>query len=119
MDAARLEAAQKAIASTLRKEEKALITMSAKQAKQWQLDRLAESIRHHRTMLALAEKQEVCREDVEAALAAIPGYIANVEKILPKFQPGTPQHTLGTRRIDAYRAAEELGRQKLEENTCC
>lgn len=119
MEQSRLDAAQKAIASTLRKEEKALITMTAKEAKQWQLDRLAESIRHHRAMLALVEQEEVCREGLESALAAIPGYIAGIEKILPKFQLGTPQHTLAVRRIDAYRAAEELGRQKLEEHTCC
>lgn len=114
----RLQAAQKAIASTLRKEENAHATMSAKQTKQWQLDRLASSIRCHRTMLALVALDSVSREDVETALDAIPGIIANIEKILPKFAPGTPQHTLGIRRIDAYRAAQELGRLRLEEETC-
>lgn len=110
MDDLRRTAAQKSIASTLRKEEKALETMKSKNVRQWQLDRLAADVKNHRTMLALIENTPVAKEDVEAALAAIPGYIEKVEKILPKFQPGTPQHTLGSRRIDAYNIVLSLGR---------
>lgn len=106
--------AQKAIASTLHKEEKALATMTAKQAKQWQLDRFAASIAHHRTMLAVIEGQPIPRDQAEAALAAIGGYVDAVEKILPKFAPGTPQHTLGLRRIAGYETAAELLRKEVE-----
>lgn len=110
-----LNAARKAIASTLRKEEKAHATMAANEVKQWQLDRLAASITHHRTMLALVEGTGADREEIETALAAVPGYIEKIQKILPKFQEGTPQHTLAVRRIAAYETAAELARCAMED----
>lgn len=98
-----MDAAKKAIASTLHKQERALESMKAKNARRWQIDRLAADVEHHKTMLALLENAPVNPEQMQAALAAIPGYIEKIQKILPKFQPGTPQHTLGVRRIAAYK----------------
>ena len=42
------------------------------------------------------------------ALKAIASANVRVEKILPKFAPGTPQHTLAVRRIRAFDIATEL-----------
>lgn len=110
-----LAAAEKAIASTLRKNEKVYASLCSKQASRWQLQMVSDNIENFRTMLALIENAlgreppvEVEAAKREAAAAAIPGYIAQVEKILPKFQPGTSQHTLGIRRIGAYRTASAL-----------
>lgn len=104
-----LQAAAKAVASTLRKNEKAYETMLSKNARPWQLQTVADAIAHHRTMLDLIEGRPVDAEARKAAMEAIPGYIRKIENILPKFQPGTPQHTLATRRIAAYRLAADLG----------
>lgn len=47
-------------------------------------------------------------EEWEALRAALPGYLAQIEKVLPKFRPGTPQHTLAWRRIESYRMVSRL-----------
>lgn len=110
-----LNAARKAIASTLHKEEKALETLKSKNARRWQIDRLTADVKNHRAMLALIESTPVVQEEVEAAMAAIPGYIEKIQKILPKFQEGTPQHTLAVRRIAAYETAAGLARCAKED----
>lgn len=54
------------------------------------------------------------KEQLEAALAALASAEARVEKIQPKFQAGTPQHTLAVRRIRAFQIAAGLIRGELE-----
>lgn len=103
-----MEAAEKSIASTLGKEEKALLTLTAKNARRWQIDRLSADIARHKTMLSLIRGEAMEPEALSDTLSAIPGYIAKIEKILPKFQPGTSQHTLAIRRIAAYRLCQSL-----------
>lgn len=106
-----MDAAKRSISSTLHKNEKALESMKAKNPKQWQLDRITGAIAHHRTMLAILEGQTISREQLEETLSAIPGYIQKIQTILPRFAPGTPQHTLAVRRIAAYELAAEQVRK--------
>lgn len=104
------EAAAKNIASTLHKNEKALETLRAKNAKPWQIQHVTEAVAHHRIFLALVEGRAVDADDRKTALAAIPGCIARIEPYLEKFAPGTAQHTLAVRRIEAYKLAEALAK---------
>lgn len=119
-----LLAGEKSIASTLRKEEKAYATLTAKRAREWQLARVAADLENFRTMLTLLHqalhREPFCQVEqarIEAAYRAIPGYIGQIQKILPKFRQGTPQHTLGIRRIQAYQTAAALLRARME-NGC-
>ena len=41
--------------------------------------------------------------------------IARVQKVLPKFVEGTPQHTLAVRRIRAFEIAETLIQERLRQ----
>lgn len=53
-------------------------------------------------------------DDLREALRAIESTIAKCEKALPKLKPGGPQHTLLTRRIDAFHVARALIQDRLE-----
>lgn len=48
------------------------------------------------------------KTDLEEALRAITSLISKCEKVAPKLQPGTAQHTLLTRRIAALQIASSL-----------
>lgn len=115
----RLEAARKALASTLRKTEKAHATLLAKNAAPGHIRRTARSIADHRTMLSLVQnalQPGSCAvpddAQLESARSAAAEYGSRVEAVMPKFPAGTPQHTLALRRIDAYRLAGELIAEK-------
>ncbi|MEG0752602.1 MAG: hypothetical protein RR461_02120 [Angelakisella sp.] len=117
-----LEAAQRSIASTLRKNEKVYVTLSQKQSpRASQLKMVANAIDNFGVMLVVienAQKQKapvaLQREKLEAVYKAIPSYIEQIEKIKPKFQEGTPQYTLAVRRIDAYNIALKLIEDELQ-----
>lgn len=115
----RMKEAQKAVASTLRKNEKALATLSEKGAKPWLIGQTALAVRCHRTLLALLEGHEAPAADIREALDAVPAYVSRIEAILPKFAPGTSQHTLAIRRLEAYALAAELGKNHLKEESSC
>jgi len=53
------------------------------------------------------------KEELEEALPAITSVISKVEKVLPKFETGTSQHTLAVRRIKAFFIATELIKREL------
>ncbi len=53
-------------------------------------------------------------EELEEALRAVNSTIGKCEKVLPKLKPGTPQHTLLTRRIKALYISSSLIEQALE-----
>ncbi len=53
------------------------------------------------------------KEELEEALRAIASTISKCEKVKPKLNQGTPQHTLLERRIKALGIASELIRREL------
>ncbi len=48
------------------------------------------------------------KHEMEDAILFFESTIGRVEKVLPKFTPGTPQHTLAVRRIKAFEIAKSL-----------
>lgn len=55
------------------------------------------------------------REELREALRAIVSTIGKCEKVQPKLQEGTSQHTLLVRRIKALRISASLIEKALEE----
>jgi len=107
-----LSEAARAISSALMKSEKALLKLK-EGSPQYRLT--AENICAFQIALALIRREQGAqealtfgREELAQAQAAYMNLIARVEKVLPKFAPGTPQHTLAVRRIRAFEIAEHL-----------
>ncbi len=107
-----LSEAARAISSALMKSEKTLLKLK-EGSPQYRLT--AGNIHAFQIALALIRReqgaQEVFtfgREELAQAQVAYANMIARVEKVLPKFAPGTPQHTLAVRRIRAFEIAEHL-----------
>ena len=112
-----LSEAARAISSALMKSEKALSKLR-EGSPQYRLT--AGNIRAFQIALALIRREQGGQEtltfgseELAQAQAAYANMIARVEKILPKFAPGTPQHTLAIRRIRAFEIAEHLIRTEL------
>ncbi len=55
------------------------------------------------------------KEELLEARRAIASTNAKMEKVLLKLREGTPQHTLATRRLAAFRIAVDLIDRELEE----
>ena len=113
-----LHEAARAITSALHKSEKAILKLKENLP---QFKMTKDSIRAYQIALLLIEydlgAQETLSfsaEELLCAQTAFSSLIARVEKILPKFAPGTPQHTLAVRRIRAFEIAGELINQQLE-----
>ena len=113
-----LHEAARAITSALHKSEKAILKLKENLP---QFKMTKDSIRAYQIALLLIERdlgaQEPLSFSTEELLCAQPAFsslIARVEKIMPKFAPGTPQHTLAVRRIRAFEIAGELINQQLE-----
>jgi hypothetical protein len=51
--------------------------------------------------------------DLSEALRSIESTLSKCEKALLKLREGTPQHTLTTRRIEAFKIAVELIKEKM------
>ena len=61
------------------------------------------------------EKTETARQDeLSEALRSIESTLSKCEKALTKLREGTSQHTLTARRIEAFRIAVTLIKEKLE-----
>jgi len=61
------------------------------------------------------DKAETARQDeLSEALRSIESTLSKCEKALTKLRAGTSQHTLTIRRIDAFRIAITLIKEKLE-----
>lgn len=113
---AELEAAQKAILSTIRKSEKVQETLSQKQQPHSsQLTLLAQRLKAFYIAASLISRalqetssSEYSEEDYREALRIIPALIQQIEKVKPKFKEGTSQHTLAVRRIKAFQIASAL-----------
>ena len=104
--------AARAITSALHKSEKAILKLK-ENSPQFRL--IQESIRAYQIALPLIERdlcaQEsppISAEELLRAQTAFSSMIARVEKVLPKFAAGTPQHTLAVRRIRAFEIAGEM-----------
>lgn len=54
------------------------------------------------------------QEELKEALRALTSTISKCEKVHPKLKPGTPQHTLLTRRIKALYVATTLIQREME-----
>ena len=54
------------------------------------------------------------QDELNEALRSIESTLSKCEKALTKLREGTSQHTLTARRIDAFRIAVTLIKEKLE-----
>ena len=61
-----------------------------------------------------AAPKRFTKADLEEALRAISSTISKCEKVQPKLEPGTSQHTLLTRRIKALNIASALIKRELD-----
>lgn len=120
---AALLCAQKAIASTIRKDEKVLATLGAKQpqdtaqqsrvARQLRVLTLAAAFIGH--ALGESPRPACTAPDLAEAAGLLSALTRQVQSILPKFKAGTPQHTLARRRVQAFQIAQALiGRAQKE-----
>ena len=112
-----LSEAARAISSALMKSEKALSKLR-EGSPQYRLT--AGNIRAFEIALALIRREQGAqeaftfgREELAQAQVAYANMIARVEKVLPKFASGTPQHTLAIRRIRAFEIAGHLIQTEL------
>lgn len=105
-----LDLAVRSLSSTIRKNEKVYETLSRKETlRPGQLRLAAEQIADHRLMLALMQGEaQLSEADLERLPQVIHRYVEKVRAVLPKFAPGTSQHTLAVRRIAAYEMALEF-----------
>ena len=112
-----LNEAARAITSALHKSEKAILKLKESSPQY----RLTEgNIRAFHLALVLIEHEQGLQEAQSysagacaEAKAAFSSMIARVEKVLPKFAAGTPQHTLAVRRIRAFEIAGEMIQREL------
>jgi len=110
--------AARAISSALMKSEKVLLKVR-EGSPQHRLT--AENIRAFQIALVLIQREKGTQEllafgknELSRAREAFDSSRSRVEKILPKFAAGTPQHTLAVRRIRAFEMAACLIRAELE-----
>ena len=119
-----LEEALRAITSALSKSEKAQLklktgtfqhTMTVRGIKAYEI-----AIELINGELGTNGKEELVerkyhKEELEDAFRVLDSFIKRVEKLKPKFETGTSQHTLAVRRIRAFVIATELIEKELIE----
>ncbi len=113
-----LNEAKRAISSTLSKSEKAITKLKAGT---FQHTMTAQGIKAYGIALAMIDRalgeadppRIYGADELKDARSAIISARARVGKILPKFSAGTPQHTLGIRRIAAFEIASVLIEEEL------
>lgn len=54
------------------------------------------------------------KEELEKALETIASVIRKIEKANSHFRPGTPQHTLATHRLKAFKIASDFIEKSLK-----
>ncbi len=113
-----LSEAARAITSTLHKSEKAILKLK-EASQQYRLS--AEAIRAYQIALSLIAREldgksapDFSKEEMQQAAKTFSVLFARVEKVLPKFAAGTPQHTLAKRRLRAFEIANLLIRAAIE-----
>ena len=115
-----LREAERAIASTRMKSEKAILKLKENTA-QYRLT--ARGIAAYRLALSLIarelgktpEQTAFMKEELEQAKEAFAFATERVNGILPKLAEGTPQHTLAVRRLRAFEIARELIAREVAE----
>lgn len=117
-----LNEALRAISSTLNKSEKARLKLKAET---FQHAMTAQGIEAYAIATELIKREsetitagslfeeKYAKENLEKALQALASATGRIEKALPKFAPGTSQHTLAVRRIKAFHIAAELIKREL------
>lgn len=117
-----LSEARRAIESALHKSEKALLKLKQGTFSHSLTERGISAYR-----IALGLTNEACKPessegetpqtrteaDMADAVQFFESTITKVEKVLPKFAEGTPQHTLAIRRIRAFEIANTLIREHM------
>ena len=63
----------------------------------------------------MTDAENFTKEELHEALRAITSTIGKCEKVLPKLEEGTPQHTLLVRRIRALRISAALIEREMGE----
>lgn len=122
---AELESAQKAIDSTIRKNEKVLDTLSQKQtAHVAQQTLVTRNLRTLKLASLFVEEalhdhfpKDIPSQDLEEAIRVLTALIDQVEQIKPKFKEGTSQHTRAVRRIAAFKLARTLIKHELAQHS--
>ena len=116
-----LKTAVESLSSTIRKNKKVYDTLSKKEKPRVsQMKMVEKNIRNLEVMRRLIEQRQRNEEyecsmlEVEEVLGSLPNYRQQIEKVLPKFKEGTPQHTLAIRRLDSYAIVEVLLKEALE-----
>lgn len=119
-----LSEARRAIKSALHKSEKALLKLKRGTFSHKMTER---GIKAYRFALELIDEasepndntDEISLTRTEAdmldAVQFFESTITRVQKVLPKFAEGSPQHTLAVRRIRAFEIAESLIRERLRQ----
>ncbi len=116
-----LEAALKAVLSTIHKSERVQATLSAKQPPRTaQLKAGAQKLKALRIAADLIEREmeagitvHYALTDLEDAIQTTLSFIRQIEKVKPNFAEGTPQHTLAVRRIRAFEIAVALMEREM------
>lgn len=113
-----LREAARAITSARMKSEKAILKLK-EGSSQYRLS--AEAIRAYQIALSLIAREldgepapDFSKEEMQQAAKTFSAFFARVEKVLPKFAAGTPQHTLAKRRLSAFEIANLLIRAAIE-----
>ena len=115
-----LAEAERAIASALGKSEKVLTKLRPGTPQHGLTER---GIEAYRIAFSLIEQERggtrtLCpKEQLERARETMASFVVRVERVLPKFAPGTSQHTLAMRRIAAFELAGTLIEQTLDERS--
>lgn len=112
-----LEEALRAITSTINKSEKVQLKLKAGT---FQHAMTVQGIKAYNISIELIKKEletniagdsfegKYMKGEIAEALYALTSAIGRIERVLPKFNPGTSQHTLSIRRIKAFYIATEL-----------
>ena len=112
-----LQEATRAITSTLEKSEKAQLKLKVGTI---QHTMTVQGIKAYKIAIKLLNNELISinsensiearymKEELVEAYKVLTSTISRVEKVLPKFNPGTSQHTLAIRRIKAFQIASKL-----------
>ena len=121
-DFERLEA-RRAIESALHKSEKALLklkqgsfshTLTTRGIAAYQIALELLQKKDEAKVNETAPVQKHTKQERDDAILYFESTIVRVEKVLPKFAAGTPQHTLAIRRVRAFEIAMALIREENE-----
>ena len=97
-----LEGALRAIRSALGKSEKVILKLKPGTSQYTMTEQGIAAYRMSIALISGASEGRFSKDELEMGVRALTSFIVRVEAVLPKFQPGTSQHTLAVRRIRAF-----------------